>query len=257
MIELNEAALPGLVRWFIDPAAPQPPGISGDKSMVARECLDRLFLQAPPYTPGPAATQAFDAIIREQFGQSPARRVEYTAPFPKYEFLRYLARERGYLLHGSHRAGLESLEPATQTDWNGRPVQAVFATGDGIWSLFFAVLNRAALQGSIRNGCLVLSDPHAREERYYFFSVNGASLEAGPWTSGTIYAVPRDTFRPASAGLLRFDEWASPIRASVAAAIPVLPTDFPFLSNVTGHSEAESIYTTWLRYKERQPPTRL
>jgi hypothetical protein len=37
----------------------------------------------------------------------------------------------------------------------------------------------------------------------------------------------------------------------VAAKLPVSPVDFPFLRQVSGHEESESIFTTWLRYKDR------
>jgi len=121
------------------------------------------------------------------------------------------------------------MEPKPQTDWSGVPMTAVFASSDGIWPMFFALLNQANWRGSIRNACLVVGEPLQVEERFYFFSINTDVFATGAWSDGMIYVVPRVTFVPTSSGPIQFDEWASHEQAPVVAKIPVTPADFPFL----------------------------
>jgi hypothetical protein len=64
--------------------------------------------------------------------------------------------------------------------------------------------------------------------------------------------LPRAPFRKTSRGVVRFDEWASKEPVQPMMMFPVSPSDFPFLPNVAGHDEEESIYVSWLRFKGRQ-----
>ena len=250
MLLLNPDTLSLLVDWFINPDVDAPPGVVGTRAEVARQCWGQLFLPAPIFAPDAEQVAAFESICAGQLGQSPAREIAYDCPFPKSDFLRYLVHRKGYLLHGTGRQ-LDALDPSPQADWRGTSINAVFATGDGIWPMFFALLNRAALRGSIRNACLLVESAPGDIERYYFFSVDAVSLASGVWTDGFVHIVPRESFTPTSTGPVRFDEWASPVRVPVAARLRVAPADFPFLSCVTPHPEAESIFETWLRYKHR------
>ena len=136
-------------------------------------------------------------------------------------------------------------------DWNGNPIQAVFATRDPFWPLYFALLNRQALSGSLRNGCFLVEHSSSEVERFYFFSVHQDDLHANIWSDGFVYILPGDTFHPTTSGTIRFDEWASEQAVPVIAKLPVSPNDFPFLHKVAGHEESESIFTTWLSYKKR------
>ncbi len=151
------------------------------------------------------------------------------------------------LLHGSHRTDIQRLDPRAQTDYGGNPISAVFASGDGIWPMFFALIESQQFIGSMRNGCFVT----IQNERYYFFSVNAIWLAKQLWSPGAIYILPKDGFRQSDTNGIRFDEWIneSPIRPLMKLAIE--PQDFPFLSQVAGHDEEESIFESWLRYKER------
>src|SRR5437899_6938263 len=69
---------------------------------------------------------------------------------------------------------------------------AVFATSDGIWPLFFATLDRSRA-GSLWNGCY-----HVRRgrviRRYYFFFTEADPQNEGVWRNGTIYVVPSNAF---------------------------------------------------------------
>ncbi len=252
-LSLTAENLPALANWLLDETAPAPQGISETRADMALSCMQQLFLCAPQYELNGDQVAAFDDIVRTEFDRTPAREINDPAIYPKVDFLWYLVHHRKFLLHGSNSRQVDNLEPRSQEDWHGRPKKAIFATGDNIWPLFFALLDRPKLRGSIRNGCFVVEASPAEVKRFYFFSVNALVLHTGIWTDGFIHILPRDTFTQTSSGPLHFDEWASPVRVTVAARLPVSPTDFPFMYAVTGHPEEESLFTTWLRYKERLP----
>jgi hypothetical protein len=48
-------------------------------------------------------------------------------------------------MHGSNNRHIVQFEPRKQTLFNGQYVEAVFATQDGIWAVFYAVFNRINL----------------------------------------------------------------------------------------------------------------
>jgi hypothetical protein len=221
------------------------------RSRMAAALCRRLFLAAPDEKPGDLQKQAFDRIF-EGAVAGPGSTVEYDRDYPKHQFLHYLVEHRSVLLHGSNKPDIEVLEPALQTDYSGRQIRAVFASGDGIWPLFFAVVDHATYRGSLRNGCWVITDHKGRSERFYFFSLNQAMLKQGPWTDGTIYILPREGFAQTSRGIVRFDEWASETAVRPVAKLPVSPEDLPLLAQVTGHEETESMLVSWLLFKRRQ-----
>jgi hypothetical protein len=213
----------------------------------------RLFLEAPNQKLDDLQKQAFDRILEEAVARGPGSTVELDRDGPKHQFLRYLVENRPVLLHGSTRPDIEVLEPKTQTDCGGQQMCAVFASGDGIWPLFFAVVDHATYRGSLRNGCWVITDHRGRDQRFHFFSLDQSMLQQGPWTSGAIYILPREGSEQTSRGVVRFDEWASETAVHPVAKLPVTPDDFPFLLQVTGHEEEEeSMLASWLLFKRRQ-----
>ena len=249
-MELIESRLEELAEWFFNPEAPAPRRITGTKAEVASECFDQLFLHAPEPTLGANAMADFESLFQNQLQQSSANIVDYDLPYPKFDFLHYLL-QKGLLLHGTKSSEINELELKEQIDWNGNPLQAVFATRDPFWPLYFALPNRQRLSGSLRNGCFLVEHSSSQVERFYFFSVNQEDLKKNIWSNGFVYILPSDRFHPTTKGNIRFDEWASEQAVPVVAKLPVLPQDFPFLHQVSGHAESESIFTTWLRYKER------
>ncbi len=219
---------------------------------IASAVLDRLFFTLPGLELAPGKVQAFERIFQAACQDGAGRNMDYDCEYPKSEFLRYLVAHKPVLLHGSNSQSIETLLPKQQTDCNGRRMTAVFATGDGVWPIFFAVLDQAGYSGSLRNGCFVVTDHNCVERRFYFFSINAEMRRRRPWTDGIVYVLPRGSFAPTSRGTIRFDEWASPDPVLPLARLPVSPSDFPFLHTVTGHDEGESIYVSWWRFKKRQ-----
>ena len=209
-----------------------------------------LFLSEPASILSDEKRAAFGRAFELMCDDPPDRVRHYDCPYPKWEYLRYLVQERGVALHGSNRKDIQVLEPLEQTDCSGKRTTAVFASRDGIWPVFFAVVNTTGYRGSLRNGCWVVGRG-SRERRFYFFSVNEKMMGDGLWTEGMLYILPGTTFEPTDRRVVRFDEWASREPVWPIARLPVGPGDFPFLGRVAGHREGESMLKSWLLYKKR------
>ena len=156
---------------------------------------------------------------------------------PKHAFLRYLVETRDVLFHGTGRSDVAEFEPQRQTDYDGTWTEAVFASDDPIWPMFFATVNRE-LARSLINGC----SRRLGESRYYF-SISADPRAPESWRTGWIYILPRETFRRHPAG----SEWLSPVAVRPLARLRIEPTDFPFLGDVVRHSRTEPVPKAVLR----------
>jgi hypothetical protein len=211
--------------------------------------IRRLFLPAPAWRMTDEKRTVFAQLLETAPGASSCLMIDTPLPYPRVEFLRYLVTERGMLLHGSGDAAIDVLQPRPQYDFGGTPVTATFATADAIWPLFFALIPRETFFGSMRNGAFVIDGEI--EQRFYFFSVNQEWLAKRLWRLGYIYAVPGETYRRTDTAAIYFDEWVSVSPVQPCVRVAVTPDDFPFLNQVAAHDDAESIYESWLRYRER------
>jgi len=154
--------------------------------------------------------------------------IDYTSSRPKHRFLRYLGEGQRCLLHGSNDTGIAEFEPRTQETYTGDPVEAVFATDDGIWVLFFALVARPPVW-SLRNACNVRGD-----RRRYFFAIDTDPKAPGSWTDGAVYLLPPDTFTQT------YDaEWISPTPVRPRARLAVTRADFPYADRVFRHRFGE------------------
>jgi len=250
---LSEERLAELTRWLFNldaGPADSTDGASKDRVVAAIHLFRHLFL--PPPTPHIDArkSEAFNRLMEDHCSSATNADMPYSLPYPKWEFLTHTARERGLLFHGSSRARLDVLEPGPQTDWSGRPIQAVFATADPIWPMFFATMNWSRLAGSIRNGGFLVEKMNRECERFYLFSANTDSTGSDLFQKGTVHLVDREGFATNPCPV-RFDEWHCPSPVPVLARLDVELQDFPFRDAVTRHTEEESVYLTWLRYRSR------
>jgi hypothetical protein len=120
---------------------------------------------------------------------------------------------------------------------------AVYGTPMGLWALWFAVLDRSRLRGTIRNGVQRWADREGRTRDLYFFSVDHSHVGDDIWRSGTLYLLPRDSFRPSPffPGGPDSNEWASPKEVRPLKRLAVDPEDFPFRDRVGGHDDSEVI----------------
>ncbi|MBE0698445.1 MAG: hypothetical protein IH586_16130 [Anaerolineaceae bacterium] len=171
--------------------------------------------------------------------------VDYRLPFPKWQFLSYLCQTKALVLHGSQNPNIEVVEPRQADDKKAFSNQkAIYATTDGIWVLYFAIVNRKKFsQMTLFNSCI-----HIRisEEQsigpLYFFSITRSALQQQPWCEGTVYILPRETFyqeptQMMSGAEITFPHWISPKPVWPIAKLLIQPEDFPFLSQVHGHND--------------------
>lgn len=179
------------------------------------------------------AIEAFDQMFIEYISSGDGSVFTYNSRYPLYMFLNYMIENKGVLVHGSNHSSISKFEPRNSTLFNGKPVKAVFASSDGVWSLFFAVLKREGYLGSIRNLCLSVATNKGKK-RYYYFSVN--NIDPNRWTNGTIYFFTKSHFKQ---GGIR-DEWVCEKELEPLARLTVTPSDFPFLDKVRIHRETES-----------------
>jgi len=191
-------------------------------ALALRAGLDVGMLEGPRFD--------LDAGPRANFEETLERArdglMEYTLDVPKHEFLSYLVHERGYLLHGTAAPGLDEVKPMVAIDYDARTLEAVFATSDGIWPLFFATLDRGRA-GSLWNGCYQIRRGSVLH-RYYFFFTEADPRDDAIWREGAVYVLPREPFRRTWIP----NEWVSPQHVRAGARLAVSPSDFPFKDRV-------------------------
>jgi hypothetical protein len=187
------------------------------------------------------ATEAELEAIADRFEAGDASAIA-DAPLPRIEFLRWLADRRDVLFHGSSRDDLGVLEPirlSTDVTEFGNQ-QAVYATSDPVWAIYFAILRRHAPFGT-RNGTMGLTD--AVYPRWYFFTVRRPFDRLGRFGPGSLYVLPRRSFVEQAPlyGSLRSAQWVSRSAVRPLVRIEVTPDDFPFLDVIGSHREREPI----------------
>ena len=201
--------------------------------LVLRTPLRRTLLTA---LQSDADEAGFERLL-QALDEAGGAEVAYEAAAPKHAFFRYLLERRPVLLHGTGDPTIDSFEPQRQTDYDNEWTNAVFATDDPIWPIFFAVVNRPVAR-SLVNAC----DRRSGESRYYF-SIGTDPKSPDAWRDGWIYVLPRNTFRPHRVG----SEWESPVGVRPLARLQVEPADFPFLADVVPHRLGEPIGRIVLR----------
>jgi hypothetical protein len=201
-------------------------------------------LSAPPIELGVVKLRAFERLYDEAIASGGL--IHYELSYPKYEFLSFVVLRHDTLLHGTADGSIDVFEPALQTDYFGRLRRGVFAASDGIWPMFFAIIDWRVYRGSLRNACLWESDASGRREKRYAFSINAVMLPRRPWRNGVIYILPRASFeRVVSDEGTPSEEWCSLTPVRPLAHIPVHPDDFPFLDQIEGHGDEQ-----WHRWEE-------
>jgi hypothetical protein len=185
---------------------------------------------------------AFDALMDSA---SPGGWIEYRLPYPKWMFLSYLCSTRGFVLHGSQNLEIVVVEPRKAMDVKSFSNQeAIYATTDGIWAIFFAIVDRQRFgQLALFNSCMDIHAPEGRSlGRFYFFSISFPALVQKPWCSGVVYILTESGFQREPArqipeGKVTFPHWISTRPVNPAAKMVVHPQDFPFLNNIYGHDD--------------------
>jgi len=183
----------------------------------------------------------FDQLLARIKAEAANTRIDYTFPVPKWQFLCYLADQYGVILHGTGDTHIQVFEPRPSNDLNEFGAQtAVYAARDGLWAMFFAILDRGRYSMSTSNACIRLVDEAGQvSEPRYVFSISQSALRQQPWRKGTVYLLPGDTFVNQSslqfgAYEARFPQMASLEPVKPFAHLEVDPEDFPFLKDIQG-----------------------
>ena len=206
-------------------------------------------LTLPPLRLTDRQDAQFSRIWEEIRAAGDGRVVDDPSPAPLDRFVRWLKERETVIFHGSNDPEIDVFEPVRRSmelrDHAGRGnLGAVYGTHDGIWSMFFAVVDRSRLKGSIRNGVGTYHRRGGGETiDVYHFSIADVVLEDRPYTTGALYLLPRDAFTrvPFYPGGPPSNEWACQTTVEPLARLVVEPSDFPFLDSIGGHDDGPLI----------------
>ena len=199
----------------------------------------------------PALSAADETAFDELLARTPEEgTIEYDLAQPKWWFLHHQIR-RGFLVHGSNEPAIDEFRTRQNLDAHQRPIDAVFASDDAIWPLYFAVVNRPVAQSYI-NWCEhVTSRRLGRTRAICSRSARTRTTSArGPMGRSTCCRARRFAPRPKSRELVS----EQPVRPR--ARLPVTPADFPFRTETRGHRRGESVRSVVWRNALRMPGLR-
>jgi hypothetical protein len=204
-------------------------------------------LTAPAVSYDPEKQAAFQSLLDSIHAHSNGGRVDYTLPYPKHEFVQFVMAQDIIIFHGSNNRAIEEFTPVRASaelyDRHGRGnLAAVYGTHDGLWAMFFAVVHREKLRGSIRNGVMYVHHQTGEQLAVYNFSINQEQLPEKPWTGGALYFLPRERFeRQMLTENSYANEWACHTPVKPLARLDLEPDDFPFLDEIDGHDDSFSL----------------
>jgi hypothetical protein len=204
--------------------------------------LPEYWLTRPSANFGEGAEQAFHELLHSALSLGGCPTITFTLPFPKWQFLCYVADHYDIALHGSGDPNIALFEPRQSNDLSEFGNQkAVYAASDGLWAMFFAIVDRDRVQ-SITNACVRLTDETGTFGPYYVFSVSRSALPGQPWRTGTMYLLPLSTFVPQppiafGSYQVQIAQLASFVPVRPLAKLTVAPADFPFLMQIRGHDD--------------------
>jgi hypothetical protein len=171
-------------------------------------------------------------------------------PEPRLDFLRWLAENRSVVFHGSPSADLTELSTERKsrdsTAWGNQ--QAVYASSDPVWAIYFACLRRDRGWSGTRNGSLGARGGPLYPRRYFFVH-NRGSASPDRFGSGSLYLLSPDTFVADAplAGALDTAHLVSRVSVKPLARIDVTPDDFPFRTRIGYFRKREPIWISLFR----------
>ncbi|MCC6191631.1 MAG: hypothetical protein IT318_21600 [Anaerolineales bacterium] len=207
--------------------------------------LPDYWLSRPAPDLDDEARRACGQLLAQATAAGPETAIDYTLAIPRWRFLCYAGDEHGLALHGTGDPGIRLFEPREANDLSdfGRQT-AVYAAGDGLWAMFFAIVDRTGHALSVSNACVRLAGPDGQvSEPRYVFSVSQEALPQRPWRRGSVYLLPGETFvtqPPLTFGPyeVRIPQLASLVAVRPLARLEIEPEDFPFLADIRGHDDA-------------------
>jgi len=205
--------------------------------------LQDYWLTRPSVNFDERVQDAFDELLNRTLSIGACPTIEFTLPWPKWQFLCYLADHHNIAMHGSGNPDIGLFEPRQSNDLNEFGNQkAVYAASDGLWAMFFAIVDRGRVL-SVTNACVRLEDETGTiHGPYYVFSVSQSALSSQPWRTGTVYLLPRSTFTVQSpiafgSSQVQIAQLASFVAVEPLAKLTITPADFPFLMQIRGHDD--------------------
>jgi hypothetical protein len=199
----------------------------------------------PPPVVAPAAearyAEAADALLA---GEAVA------VPEPRLDFLRWLAESRPVVFHGSPRDDLRELSTERQstdaTAWGNQ--EAVYASTDPVWAIYFACLRRDRGWTGTRNGSLGAAGGPLYPRRYFFVHNRGSDSpdRFGP---GSLYLLSPSGFvadEPLG-GTIDTAHLVSHEPVRPLARLDVEPGDFPFRDRIRYYRDGEPSWVSLLR----------
>lgn len=194
--------------------------------------------------PDPATAREFDRFTADNVDRS-AHATTVRPPGELAVYLRWLAAHRDVLFHGTKQADLGELHTkrltSDVTDFGAQ--QAVFASDDPIWAMYFALLRRGDTFGSTRNGSLAAVGAEPCRRRYFLSVNHGHEPALDP---GWLYVLPRKGFHSERPwyGVLDTAHWVSEVAVRPMVRMAVGLEDFPLADAVGRHSRDESLART-------------
>ena len=200
--------------------------------------LPGFWLTRPPVSIG-EHQPTFARLERQGRGSGV---VHHTGTEPVWAFLCWLCEQRGYMAHGTGHEDISVFEPRQSDDvgWFGNR-KAVYASSDGIWAMFYAVMNRQAVPMTIVNSAVTATiDGHDRP--LYFFGASRAAVDGKAFRHGWVYLLPGQAFECEPDGEFAGMKCKSHHCASLEAVRPIFrvavqPKDFPFLANIHAYDD--------------------
>jgi hypothetical protein len=192
------------------------------------------WLSRPGPEPDAAVRAEFDALLAAALAAGPGTAIDYRLAVPRWQFLCHVADHGEAVVHGSSDPDITRFEPRQSNDileFGNR--KAVYAAADGLWAMFFAILDRPRHRMSLTNSCFrVLGEDGSVSEPYYYFAVNNEVLEQNQLSPGTVYLLPADRFEREAAYVedgrrLLTAQAASLEPVEPLAKLVVEPADFP------------------------------
>lgn len=274
LAKLGEAALPSLIQ-----------ALASDDEATRRHAAYALKLSATPaaqaaitaaenarpldhLTPAPhhfyvqvpvqvdaVKNAAFEALYQATVAQGRGSAADYTLPYPKHEFLRYLVETKGLLIHGSGKTDIEVLKPlryGVDAADSGN-VSGIYADKDYIRPIYFAVVDGKRAFGQ-NNGFFDLTpdgqisetEDQGWDRRFYKLAIGVNGLRRQPWRNGMIYVLPPDTFE-------YWHEWTSRAPVRPLMRLAVTPADLPLLDQVWGSDWRKFSEGHWVKLTDPFP----
>jgi len=181
---------------------------------------------------------AFENLY-QQMVQKPTDFIEYTTSYPKHEFLDFLSKTKGFMLHGSYIVGTHELEPRMANCISKKfgNLKAVYATQDAILPIFYAIGGTKRFPEFDATISAGFTDKTDRETgktiRTYTFKADEETLRRKPWSEGVVNILSKDSFEQGTDDNGRLlDEFISRTPITPIARLKVVPEDFPYLNDI-------------------------